>query len=147
MEEKKICKFFLEGKCKFGDKCHNLHIIPQNNENNPLFNDLQPHKKNHPTKNSICTFFLNNKCTRKNCPFFHGYENNLQYITTFENEKEINNLLVMDDNIFISCGEQSFIIRSTDNKERIERLNKEGYKIGIMIYSGHKIIFGLSKKD
>ena len=53
----------------------------------------------------------------------------------------------MDDNIFISCGEQSFIIRSTDNKERIERLNKEGYKIGIMIYSGHKIIFGLSKKD
>ena len=27
------------------------------------------------------------------------------------------------------------------------KLKDKGYKIGIMIYSGHKIIFGLSKKD
>ena len=66
----------------------------------------------------------------------------------FKNEKEINNLINVNRNEYIACDEQSFIVRFADNdKEVKESLNKEGYKIGKMIYSGNKIIFALRKEE
>ena len=142
---KKVCEYFLRGNCKFGDKCRYLHEIPNNFQTDPMQN---PYPQVHSQKSSICTFFLKNACKRANCPFFHGYNNNLQHLKTFINDKEINNLIKVDEKEFIACDEQAFIVRFTENiKEVKESLNKEGYTIGKMIYSGNKMIFGLKKKE
>jgi hypothetical protein len=146
---KKICEFFLKGNCKFGAKCRFLH--PQNIQSNQMQMPMQiqgPNPQSHiHQKNSVCTFFLKNSCTRPNCPFFHGYGNFLQHVKVLKNEREINNLINVNGNEFIACDEQAFIVRFADNdKEVKESLNKEGYKIGKMIYSGNKIIFALSKE-
>jgi len=142
---KKICEFFLKGKCKFGNQCHNLHTFPPNYQSNPM---TKPQSHHHAPKNSVCTFFLKNACTRPNCPFFHGYGNFLQHVKTYENEKIINNLIKVNEKEFISCDEKAFIVRFTDNrKEEPQSLSKEGYKIGKMIFSGNKIIFGLKKEE
>ena len=137
-EEKKICTYFLQGKCIFGNKCHNLHEYP-NHPNNQIPSNHSP----------ICRFFLKNACTRENCPFFHGYENTLQHIKTYNytNTKEINNLIKVDDRTFILTNEQALITKFTDEDKDVKNeLNQEGYKIGKMIYSGNKKIFGLTEK-
>ena len=145
VENKKICEYFIRGNCRYGNKCHNLHEFPKNFPNNPM---QKPFGQFHNQKSSICTFFLKNSCTRKNCPFFHGYDNNLQHVKTYINEKEINNLIKVDEKEFIACDEQAFIVRFSDNPEEVKKsLNKEGYKIGKMIFSGNKMIFGLKKNE
>ena len=142
---KKVCEFFLKGKCRFGDKCHFFH--PKDFQNTQMQIQENPQSHVH-QKNSVCTFFLKNSCTRPNCPFFHGYGNILQHVKLFKNETEINNLLNVNRNEYIACDEQSFIVRFADNdKEVKESLNKDGYKIGKMIYSGNKIIFALRKEE
>ena len=145
---KKICEFFLKGKCKYGNQCHNLHQYPPNFQQNP---SSKPHSFSNfrnQKSSAICTFFLKNACTKQNCPYFHGIGNILQHVKIFKSDKIINNLIKVDEKEFIACDEQAFIVRFSDNvKEVKESLNKEGYKIGKMIYSGNKIIFGLKKEE
>lgn len=45
----KVCDFFLRGKCKFGDKCRNLHIRP------------------------LCKY--DDKCARRDCFYDHPSRN------------------------------------------------------------------------
>ena len=53
----------------------------------------------------------------------------------------------MDEEKYISSDEQAFIVRFINTNEEVKKiLNKEEYKIGKMIYSGNKVIFGLTKK-
>ena len=45
-EEKMICKFFLEGRCRFGERCKNIHIQSQQHESIKQQNRPQSgHKK------------------------------------------------------------------------------------------------------
>ena len=144
MEQKKICTHFLQGKCKFGDKCHFSHEIPQNYSEN---------SKVQKTKISpnTCKFFLTNSCNKNgNCNFFHGFGDTLMHISTIENvcEKEMINLIKMDDTKFIVSDEHSFFIRFTksDIAPLDYSLKKDGFKIGKMIFSNNKAIFGLKKE-
>ena len=144
--QKKICTFYLQGKCKFGNQCHFFHPqeIPSNNQSAPApFNN----NNNNQNKKNQCTFFIKNKCTNQNCPFFHGYENKLQHVKLINRDKKINNLIKMDETKFISCDEQTFIVHCMPNYGEVSKsLNKEGFKIGKMIFSGNKVIFGLKKE-
>ena len=132
--EKPICKFFLQGHCKFGKDCHNSHVLSQKpNTNLSSFNS------------NICKFFVENKCTKDKCTFFHGFGDQLQHVETIKaNENEINNLIKMYENQFVSSDEHSFAIRFTNSPGEIkETVNKEGYKIGKMVLGTNELIFGL----
>jgi hypothetical protein len=143
MQKKTICQHYLMGKCKFGDKCRNIHpddinMRSQNSQQNPV---------KAPNKSSTCHFFLNNKCDKKEkCEYFHGYCDRLQYVKTIGNHKnEINNLVNMYETKFISSDFETFyMIDSGTNQFQGENITQE-YKIGKLIYSNNKIIFGIQK--
>ena len=131
MTSKPICTFYLNGKCKYGDKCKYSHDAPMTN-----------HKSNN-----TCTFFLSNKCNKPNCNFFHGYADRLQYLKTIDNHtNEINNLVNMDDKKYISSDSQVFYVRFSGNDEiHGENISQE-YKIGKLIYSSNKVIYAIEKE-
>ena len=53
----------------------------------------------------------------------------------------------MDDRTFILTNEQALITKYIDDDKDVKNeLNQEGYKIGKMIYSGNKKIFGLTER-
>ena len=143
MQNKAICQHFLKGTCKFGNKCRNYHpddvnMNVPNSQQNPV---------KIPNKSTTCHFFLNNKCDKKeNCEYFHGYCDRLQYVKTIGNHKnEINNLVNMDDTKFISSDFETFYIRFSGNDEYLGENIASEYKIGKLIYSTNKIIFGIQK--
>ena len=93
------------------------------------------------------SFFLDNKCDKKEkCEYFHGYCDRLQYVKTIGNHKnEINNLVNMYETKFISSDFETFyMIDSGTNQFQGENIIQE-YKIGKLIYSNNKIIFGIQK--
>ena len=144
MEEKKtpICKFFLTNSCNRGNKCPYRHEYPPNYQPNPQQQQQHPQNNSH-----ICKFFLMNKCTKKNCTYFHGYGTKLKHMMTYKGDKEIINLIKMDETKYISSDEKDFIVRFTNNPEESKQsLNKDEFKIGKMIFSGNKVIFGLMKE-
>ena len=143
MQKKPVCKYFLENRCNRGDKCPFLHEFPPGMQPNPQ----QPqHPQQH--NSHICKFFLSNSCSKPNCGFFHGYGNQLKHLKTINGDIEINNLIKMDDSKYIASDEREFIVRFTNRNEEVkESLNKEGFKIGKMIFSGNKVIFGLMKES
>ena len=133
--ERNICPYFLRGECNFGDKCKNSHQIPQQFVNvNPQFT---PNKKD-----KTCKFFLEGKCTKKNCPYFHGYGNKLLNLTTYNNAHDmpIKFFAQINENKFISCDENSFKIWGFN--PGFEKLKEEKIPEGIihnLIYSNGKI--------
>ena len=142
MEKKApICRYFLQGNCKNGDKCTYRHEYPPNYQPNPQ-------QQQHPQNNAhICRYFLTNSCTKQNCVYFHGYGTKLKHVKTYTGDKEINNLIKMDETKYIASDEKDFIVRFTNNKEESKQsLNRDEFKIGKMIFSGNKVIFGLMKE-
>jgi hypothetical protein len=139
--EKPICRFYLHNRCKNGNNCPFRHENPQN---------MQPNSQPQQHNPNICKFFLTNTCNRQNCTFFHGHGNQfnqLQHVETIQDEKEINNLIKMDDKKFVASNEQGFTVRFIGSNEPAkETLKEEGFKIGKMIFSGNKVIFGLKKE-
>jgi flavoprotein len=140
MKKKEICTYFLQGRCKHGNNCHYLHEIPQGN----------PQPSNHIPQ--PCKYFLTNSCnkTKEECHYFHGFGGCLLHIKTIKkNNENINNLIRMDDTKFISSEEKGFIISFIQNEEQKEQpflMEKEGYKIGKMIFSSNKAIFALRRE-
>ena len=136
MSKKAVCQYFLNGYCKFGDKCKYSHNIKDDIDMNP------PNQHKFPTqKNNTCTFFLKNKCTKSGCTYFHGYFDKLQHVKTITNHSnEINNLVIMDNTKFISSDTQTFYVRFSGNDEfHAETINQD-HKIGKLIYSSNKVI-------
>ena len=137
-KSKPICKFFLQNNCKNGNNCPFRHEYPQN---------FQPNSQPQQHNSNVCRFFLQNSCTKPNCAFFNGYGNQLQHVETIKDDKEINNLIKMDDKKFIASNEQAIVVRFIGSNEPArENLKEEGFKIGKMIFSGNKVIFGLKKE-
>ena len=129
------------GKCKFGNKCKNLHTydVQMNQESSPI-SQIQP----KPTT-TTCHFFLDNKCTKgSNCPYFHGYCDRLEYLKSIENhQSNITNLVIMDNIKYISSDERSFHIRfSGINNEHGQNIAQD-YTIGKLIYSSDKLIMSI----
>ena len=142
MEKKnQICTFFLQNRCNKGDKCIFRHEYPPNYQPNP-------NQQQHPQNSShICRFFLTNTCTKPNCTYFHGYGTKLKHVRMYKGDKEINNLIKMDETKYIACDGKDFIVRFINNTEESKQsLNKAEFKIGKMIFSGNKVIFGLMKE-
>ena len=137
--KQKICPYFLQNKCKWGDHCKNLHQLPGNNLNpnqNPHFS-----YQNNP-KDYTCKFFLAGNCTKKNCNYFHGYGNKLLNLTTYVNAHEmpIKCFAQINENKFISCDESSFKIWGFN--PGFEKLKEEKIpegKIDNLLYSNGKI--------
>ena len=146
MQGRPICQFFLQGTCKFGKECHNQHIIPPNmQQNHPHGTPQNPNA--HHARSSTCRFFLKNACKNPNCPFFHGYDDQLQFVNIIRNDKEINNLIKMDEIKYIISDYESFTVHFNGSDEIVKKsLNKEGFKIGKMVFSGNKVIFSLIKE-
>ena len=147
MEKEKgdqICKFFLQNRCNRGDKCPFRHEYPPNYQPNP---QQQHHQNNNSNNSHICRYFMSNTCNKENCTFFHGYGTKLKHMKTYNGNKEINNLIKMDETKYITSDEKDFIVRFTNSNEEIKQsLNKEEFKIGKMIFSGNKVIYGLMKE-
>ncbi len=66
----RVCKFFLSGSCKNGNKCNFEH--PQNSggmgDNVPMMNTNPGYEKpNSGSKSSICSYFQQGKCTKQKC--------------------------------------------------------------------------------
>lgn len=56
-QERRVCKFYAAGQCRFGDKCRNLHI-----DGNPPQREPRP-----------CKFFAHGNCRfGDNCRNLHG---------------------------------------------------------------------------
>ncbi len=140
MKKKEVCTYFLQGNCKYGNKCRYSHEISQGNPQHP----------NHIPQ--PCKYFLTNSCknSQDECHYFHGYGGCLLHIKTIKKNNEyINNLVRMDDTKFISSDEKGFIISFIQNEEQKEQpflIGKEGYKIGKMIFSSNKAIFALRRE-
>lgn len=142
-QNRPICQYFLKNKCKFGNKCRDLHP----DDINMITSNSQPNTNHAHQKSSTCHFFLTNSCTKKDkCDYFHGYCDRLQYVKTIDNHKnEINNLVNMGDSKYISSDFETFYIRFSGSNEYLgENINSE-YKIGKLIYSNNKVIFGIQK--
>jgi hypothetical protein len=144
MSQNKICQFYLMGKCKFGNKCKNLHTydVQMNQEISPIspISQIQPK-----STTTTCHFFLDNKCTKgSNCPYFHGYCDRLEYLKSIENhQSNITNLVIMDNIKYISSDERSFHIRfSGINNEHGQNIAQD-YTIGKLIYSSDKLIMSI----
>ena len=146
MQNKRICEYFVHGNCKFGDACRNLHVMPpEMQQNHP--NGVPKNPNTHHQRSNICKFFLKNSCKNPNCPYFHGYDDQLQFVTSIQNDKEINNLIKMDETKYITSDYEAFTVRFNGSDEIVKKsLNKEGFKMGKMIFSGNKVIFSLIKE-
>ena len=173
--QQQICQsFYTNGYCKHGKKCYNMHISPNMNPNfnvnmnpnnfnpniNPNMNNMynimnnnQPQmpnmnemKKND--ANNTCYYFLQGNCTKKNCVYFHGYGNKLQYIsynTVLPNQ--ILNIELISENKFILCDEHTFkIFLLGDSFNQIGETTLPEGKINKLFYSKGKIIIVFIKE-
>lgn len=73
VEDRSVCRHFLEGKCNYGDACRFSHagfpLSPPVLEPEPFMPALD---ETPPTERSVCRHFLEGKCTYGNaCRFSH----------------------------------------------------------------------------
>lgn len=144
--KKTICPYFLKGICKFGDKCHFSHDISMMDDSSNIKPAPTDFKQQSQSPNT-CRFFLDNKCTNKNCPYFHGYCDRLQNLRVIgDHFNEINNLVNMDDTKYISSDPQVFYVRYSGNSDNHKETINQEYKIGKLIFSGNKVICVVQKE-
>lgn len=143
-----ICKYFLEGHCRFGDKCRNHH--PQQNPN--IQNPIAPQNPQiNPNDQDNCRNFLQGNCNRNNCPFFHGYGNKLKHLKkTDAHDLLINDMCYDMDHKLLLTSDKSCIKMwrfNGDNFELFKAKKIDGYEITKLTYSGKKIILILEKDE
>lgn len=68
----KLCRFYMQGKCTFGDTCMFPHSAPNTNDNVDGTPQSQPVKL---SAVQICRFYQRGQCTKGNkCTFSHSME-------------------------------------------------------------------------
>ena len=144
MSSKKVlCPYFLKNQCIYGNKCRNSHDISM--IDNSI--NIRPAPGNSKGQSpNTCIFFLDNRCTNKNCAYFHGYCDRLKHVKIIdEHASEINNLVKMDDTKYISSDIQAFYVRFSGNNNNVKKTINQGYKIGKIIFSSDKAICAVQK--
>ena len=142
MENKKICKYYLSGYCKYGKTCHYIHPDNQN-----IMIDEEPAKPISNKSGKTCSFFLDNKCNRENCHYFHGYCDILKHIKTIQNDSDINNLVKIDDTRFLLSDEQKIYAKDLQNNKDIPIYQDDNSRIGKVVVSSNKVIFAIQKGE
>jgi hypothetical protein len=64
--ENKICKFFLSGNCRHGDKCKFLHLTNDNNQNNTQYGNNNKKNNNNIHNNNTNNNNIHNNNTNNN---------------------------------------------------------------------------------
>ena len=129
MPNKVICKYFIKGLCRYGNRCKNIH----------------PDIVNQPINSKnvrVCRYFLADNCTKnKDCQYFHGYCNRLELVKKIINHKNnINNLINMDESKYISSDDTTFYVRFSNDDTFHDETIANDYKIGKLKYSSEKVI-------
>lgn len=139
-----ICKFFNRPEgCRNGDKCPYIHQI-----NGTVPNTFQ-HNPQNKHDSHVCKYFLNNT----NCPFypkcayFHGYCEKLAFNNTLEeHQKPIKAIISLDEVKYLSSDEDTFFVRTGENGFIHKQTVENGFKIGKIIFSGNKVIYGKERQ-
>ena len=73
-KERKLCIYFMDGRCKFNDKCHNSHEpTPEEISRYRTTSDGSKREK----RMKLCPFFMEGKCTfGRRCKYSHEPPNN-----------------------------------------------------------------------
>lgn len=100
--EKQICQHYLKGKCRFGDKCKNIH-------------DTEGKQPKSAKPSNICTYFQQGKCSKDNCSFLHGYHDSLQHLSTEQiHDKPIVSVAQISEQKFITADDNTVKIWLVD---------------------------------
>ena len=94
-----------------------LYDLNKEFENFTLFNEVKDEKNR---KINYCRDFLENKCMFKQCPFYHGYNDNLKNITrifNYDGENIIKIILINEEN-FITASK--YLIRFYTVKDKFK---------------------------
>ena len=94
-----------------------LYNLNKEFENFTLFNEVKDEKNR---KINYCKDFLENKCMNKQCPFYHGYNDNLKNITrifNYDGEKIIKIILTNKENFFTAS---KYLIRFYSVKDKFK---------------------------
>ena len=145
MSNKKIiCPYFLKNKCIYGSNCRDSHDLSMIDD----ALNIRPAPINFKQQSpKTCIYFLENRCTKKDCAYFHGYCDRLQHVKIIdEHTSEINNLVKMDDTKYISSDIQAFYVRFSGNSNNVKKAINQGYKIGKLIFSSDKAICAVQKE-
>lgn len=148
LPQPEICPYFLKGKCKFGNKCKNLHSNNINPQIDP--NQMQDINimQNQNLNNYTCNYFIQGNCKKNNCNLFHGYGNKLQYLFYKKViQNQIINIVLISENKFILCDEHTFkIFLLGDSFNQIGETTLPEGKINKLFYSKGKIIIVFIKE-
>ena len=104
-------------KQNFKTDSQKLYDLNKEFENFTLFNEI---KDENNKKIHYCKDFLENKCLTKQCPFYHGYNDNLKNITrifNYDSETIIKIILINQEN-FITASK--YIIRFYTIKDKFK---------------------------
>ena len=104
-------------KQNFKTDSQKLYDLNKEFENFTLFNEI---KDENNKKIHYCKDFLENKCMFKQCPFYHGYNDNLKNITrifNYDGEKIIKIILINQEN-FITASK--YLIRFYTIKDKFK---------------------------
>lgn len=145
MQSGKICKYFLENRCREGDKCRFSHQIPREN-------NLQHHKSDNnnfhatrgPSRFNAPSFrdqngFQNNRRFNRRDPRSNDFNTNFEthsrasYNESFRQKKQNPNVFVERDNS--TEQQQNPLILHRGNQEYLKELNfnREKYNLGKLI--------------
>lgn len=142
------CRYYKQGRCNKGDKCEYLHLNPPMNTSSPYPQD-QPCTSTQNQESHICRHFLKDACTRANCAYFHGYLEKLEFVYKIENhQKDILDLIYMDDTKFLSSDSNLFCVRMINDPNQFfnYEANEKEYKIGKIAFSNNKVILAMEKQ-
>lgn len=149
MMNREICKYYLQGNCKFGANCKYYHPPPELMPSN--FQPMNPHPPHQPnqTRSTTCKFFLKNEKCRPDCFFFHGYCERLEFVNTLtEHKLNIEYLISMTESKFITADSSEFFIRMVnDFSNAYEKKNEDkNDKIVKMAFYNSKLICAIERQ-
>ena len=139
-KKNQICRNYeTYGKCQYGDKCYFLHIEPEDKKE-----EKEKKEKNDKKEKKINLSKIKEK--------FGGYGQNIKFIVTQEEyATDINNIIKLNDNRYLTSDSNEFHISEIKENEKDEYIYKSEYrpnaKFGKMIFSSQKLIFTESIND
>lgn len=135
----------------------NLQQDQNNNQyqigNRSNYHAQQPVEKIQKNPNmpaNICNYFLQGKCTKEVCRYFHGYSESIQHINIEQiNEKPIISFAQISDTKFLTADNSAVQIYTvtSEGKQNVFSKKFDGEKITKVIFSNGKVIIATIKEQ